>query len=40
VWVDHLRRGNGELARLLVDDEVVCHPFVTGERAARALRVG
>ena len=33
VWVDHLRRGNDELGRLLVDEQVLCHPFVVGELA-------
>ncbi len=37
VWVDHLRRGNDELARLLVDGEVLCHPFVIGELACGRL---
>jgi predicted nucleic acid-binding protein len=31
VWVDHLRRGNRRLAQLLLDGEVLCHPFVIGE---------
>ena len=31
VWVDHLRRGNDDLGRLLVDEQVLCHPFVVGE---------
>jgi predicted nucleic acid-binding protein len=37
VWVDHLRRGNDELAKLLVDDRVLCHPFVVGELACGRL---
>ena len=27
VWVDHLRRGNDELRRLLIDEQVLCQPF-------------
>ena len=37
VWVDHLRRGNDELAKLLVDDQVLCHPLVVGELACGRL---
>lgn len=33
VWIDHLRRGNAELASLLEDGEVESHPFVIGELA-------
>jgi predicted nucleic acid-binding protein len=31
VWVDHLRKGNPRLAKLLFDAEVLAHPFVIGE---------
>jgi predicted nucleic acid-binding protein len=37
VWVDHLRRGSGELARLLEDGSVLGHPFVVGELACGSL---
>lgn len=30
-WIDHLRRANRELAALLDDGRIVCHPFVEGE---------
>jgi predicted nucleic acid-binding protein len=33
VWVDHLRRGNPVLKRLLIDAEVLIHPFIVGELA-------
>ena len=33
VWVDHFRRGNPRLAKMLLDVEVLCHPFVVGELA-------
>ncbi len=37
VWVDHLRRGNARLVKLLADSEVVTHPFVIGELALGRL---
>jgi predicted nucleic acid-binding protein len=33
VWIDHLRRHDEHLARLLSDVQVLAHPFVTGELA-------
>lgn len=33
VWVDHLRRGNERLRRLLLDDGVLTHASVIGELA-------
>jgi predicted nucleic acid-binding protein len=38
VWIDHLRRADTELVRLLAGDEVLCHPFVIGELACGHLR--
>ena len=38
VWIDHLRTGNQALARLLENEEVFGHPFVTGELACGNLR--
>jgi predicted nucleic acid-binding protein len=38
VWVDHLRRGNAQLATLLDAGAVCCHPFVIGELACGTLR--
>ena len=38
VWVDHLRKGDEELAALLQTDEVACHPFVIGELACGNIR--
>lgn len=38
IWIDHLRRGDAELERLLAIDEVLCHPFVIGELACGHLR--
>jgi predicted nucleic acid-binding protein len=37
VWVDHLRRGNERLKSILLDDQVLCHPFVVGELACGHL---
>jgi len=38
VWVQHLRQGSPALARLLMDGQVVCHPFIMGELACGHLR--
>jgi hypothetical protein len=38
VWVDHLRRGDPGLVRLLERSAVVMHPFVLGEIACGSLR--
>ena len=38
VWVDHLRAGDEILAHLLDAEQVLGHPFVTGEIALGALR--
>ena len=38
IWIDHLRRADAELGRLLAGDEVLCHPFVIGEVACGHLR--
>lgn len=38
VWVDHLRRGSALLATLLERQEILTHPFVTGELACGNLR--
>jgi len=33
VWVSHFRDGNTELANLLNDGRVLCHPLIVGELA-------
>ena len=33
VWVSHLRDGNADLANLLNDGRVLCHPLIVGELA-------
>jgi predicted nucleic acid-binding protein len=37
VWVDHLRRGDAQLADLLQRGTVLMHPFVVGEIACGSL---
>ena len=38
VWIEHLRSGDLELARLLEDGQILTHPFVTGELALGNLQ--
>ena len=38
IWVSHLREGNRQLELLLLDDDVVCHPFIIGELACGNIR--
>ena len=38
VWVSHLRDGNAELANLLNDGGVLCHPLIVGELACGNLK--
>ena len=38
VWVSHLRDGNAELASLLNNAEVLCHPLIVGELACGNLK--
>lgn len=38
IWIDHLRRADTELERLLALGDVLCHPFVIGELACGHLR--
>jgi predicted nucleic acid-binding protein len=38
VWVDHLRRANSRMAKLLRDGEISGHPFVIGEIALGHLK--
>jgi predicted nucleic acid-binding protein len=38
VWVSHLRDGKVGLEKLLIDGEVVCHPFIIGELACGNLK--
>jgi predicted nucleic acid-binding protein len=38
IWVAHLREGNPKLEKLLMDGEVMCHPFIIGELACGNLK--
>ncbi|MDD5131760.1 MAG: type II toxin-antitoxin system VapC family toxin [bacterium] len=38
VWIDHLRHGNARMAQLLIDGEVICHPFIIGELACGNIK--
>lgn len=38
VWIDHLKKGNAHLEKLLLDIEVACHPFIIGEIACGNLK--
>jgi predicted nucleic acid-binding protein len=38
IWVTHLRQGSRQLEKLLVDAEVMCHPFIVGELACGNLK--
>lgn len=38
VWVSHLRDGNTELASLLNEGSVLCHPLIIGELACGNLK--
>lgn len=37
IWVDHFRQGSQRLQTLLMDSNVMCHPFVIGELACGNL---
>jgi len=37
IWVTHLRQGSRRLENLLMDAEVMCHPFIIGELACGNL---
>jgi predicted nucleic acid-binding protein len=38
IWITHLRHGNRQLEKLLMDAEVMCHPFIIGELACGNLK--
>lgn len=38
VWINHFRRSNDDLDDLLVEGQVVTHPFIIGELACGNLR--
>ena len=38
IWVAHLRQGNRQLEQLLMNAEVICHPFIIGELACGTIK--
>jgi len=38
IWITHLRQGSRQLENLLMDAEVMCHPFIIGELACGNLK--
>ena len=38
IWITHLRQGSPQLEKLLMDTEVMCHPFIIGELACGNLK--
>ncbi len=38
IWVAHLRQGSRQLEKLLMDAEVMCHPFIISELACGNLK--
>lgn len=38
IWISHFREGSDRLKELLLDELVVCHPFIIGELACGHLR--
>jgi len=38
IWVTHLRQGSRLLEKLLIDAEVMCHPFIIGELACGNIK--
>lgn len=37
IWVEHLRKGSGPLAKLLEEGMVLIHPFIIGELACGSM---
>jgi len=38
VWISHLRKGVSALQALLLEGEIVCHPFIIGELACGNIK--
>ena len=38
IWVSHFRTGDHHLQELLVDEQVLCHPFILGELTCGGLK--
>jgi len=38
IWIDHFRRGDNDLVKIIGSDLLLCHPAVIGELALGSLR--
>jgi predicted nucleic acid-binding protein len=38
IWVDHLRKGSLHLEKLLLEEQVACHPLIIGELACGNIK--
>lgn len=38
IWIDHFRKADDELQKIIEDDRLLCHPFVIGELALGSLQ--
>ncbi len=38
IWIDHLRKNNDNLANALIENRVVCHPYIVGEISLGSLK--
>lgn len=38
IWIDHFRRGDNDLVKIIGNDHLLCHPAVIGELALGSLR--
>ena len=38
VWINHLRKGENHLEKLLFDGEVICHTYIIGELACGNIK--
>ncbi|MCD6397042.1 MAG: type II toxin-antitoxin system VapC family toxin [Spirochaetaceae bacterium] len=38
IWISHLREGNKQLEELLMNVQVICHPFIIGELACGNIK--
>jgi predicted nucleic acid-binding protein len=38
IWITHFREGSRHLEELLLDGEVLCHPFIIGELACGGIK--
>ena len=38
IWINHFRKGDKHLEKLLLDAEVICHEFIIGELACGNLK--